>query len=46
LFGKNTWRNNFDEGMKYFEMAHGSYFTTYPSLTGEFNDIGPFAANE
>ena len=46
LFGKNTWRNNFDEGMKYFEMTHGSYSTTYPSLTGEFNDIGPLAANE
>jgi len=32
--------------MKYYEKRHGSYIKTYPSLTGEFNEIGPLAANE
>jgi len=50
--GVNTWRNAFDSGMELYDKRYtptASYFTVKyperPSLSGEFNDNGPLAAN-
>jgi len=51
--GVNTWRDTFDEGSKLFDKRYtpsASYFTPNypkrPTLSGEFIDDGPLAANE
>ena len=51
--GVNTWKNTFDEGAELFDKRYSpsaqSFMPSYPkrlSLSGEFEDNGPLAAND
>jgi hypothetical protein len=49
LLGINTWANKFNDGMTYFRKRYEEpskvYYLPRVTLSGEFPDDGPFAAN-